>query len=183
MKTIIRILSLVIVAAGFAGCYKRIPGETVVPSEIKIVDLDAAEPSHGEADIIITAHIKKGSYLLSPRTEDMPYTFILSVDGQEFKDDAKGVEEEESRMSTEKGKGIHYVLKKRLRFKPGSHVIVLRTEEGVSAKVNAEFPEGKTRDLNFEPVYGRGRAGFARTFLQGGLLRYKVYLDGNEIKE
>lgn len=181
MKTITRLAIIGLLAVMFTGCYKQTKLEQMETSaQFKVVGLDAPTPSQDEADLIITTHIKKASYLLSPRTAEMPYTFTLMIDGQGIKEDVKGVEEVESDTEKEKGKGVHYVFKKRLRLKPGSHEIALKTEERSSAKVKVELSGGSIHTLKFEPVYGR-KSGLKGTFGQG-LTGYKVYLDENEIK-
>lgn len=181
MKKIIRLSIMGFLVVVFIGCYKQTRLEHMeTPAQFKVVGVDEPAPSQEEADVVITTHIKKASYLLSPRTAEMPYTFTLIIDGQEVREDVKGVEEVESDANTEKGRGVHYALKKRLRLKPGRHEIALKTEERSSAKVQVELVGGRIHDLNFEPVYGR-KTGLRGTFGQG-LRGYKVYLDGNEIK-
>src|SRR3972149_1880515 len=76
MKRMVILFGLVI-AVVFAGCYKQIPLEKpMVPVEFKVVPLDEPAPPQGEADIIITTHIKKrlrlkqGSYTIALRSED-----------------------------------------------------------------------------------------------------------------
>jgi len=179
-KTLI-ILFLVLIMAGFIGCYKQIPFEKAgIPAELKVVDLDEPLPSQDEADIIITTHIKKPSYLLSPRRADTLYTFTLSIDNLWFTESLKGVGEVESDMDQEQGKGIHYIFKKRIRLKPGKYDINMKAEDGRSARVNVELAGGSIHDLKFDPVYGSNKSGFRKTFWHG-VVDYKVYLDGNEI--
>lgn len=182
MKRIARALCLIPAIASFMGCYMRIPfEESRVPVEFKVVSLDEPQPAQDEVDIVITTHIKKASYLLSPRTAKTPYTFALLINGQELKEEVKGIEEVESDMDTEKGKGIHYVLKQRFRFKPGIYRITLRPEDSHSAKVKIQIDGGRVYTLRFEPVYGPIKFGLMKTFRQG-VIGYKVYLDGNEIQ-
>ena len=179
-KTLI-ILFLVLIMAGVIGCYKQIPFEkSGISAELKVVDLDEPLPSQDEADIIITTHIKKPSYLLSPRRADTLYTFTLSIDNLWFTESLKGVGEVESDMDQEQGKGIHYIFKKRIRLKPGKYDINMKAEDGRSARVNVELAGGSIHDLKFDPVYGSNKSGFRKTFWHG-VVDYKVYLDGNEI--
>lgn len=182
MKSITRLAIIGLLAIMFMGCYKQTRLEQMgTPAQFKVVSLDESAPSQDEADVIVTTHIKKASYLLSPRTADTPYTFTLSIDGREIKEDVKGVEEVESDTDKEKGKGVHYVFKKRLRLKPGSHEMALKTEERSSAKVKVELSGGRAHNLSFEPVYGRKRGlwgGFGQ-----GFLYYEIFLDGNRIQQ
>lgn len=183
MKKIAMVLCMMFIAAGTIGCYRQIPiKEEIVPIDFKVIALDDPLPPQNEADIIIITHIKKVSYLLSPRTAETPYTFLLSINGQELKETLKGVEEIESNVIEERGKGIHYVLKKRLRLKPGSYKIILKSEDGRSGKIKKEFVGGKIYTLRFEPDYGPNRFGRPKHFREG-VVDYRVYLDGNEISK
>lgn len=169
-----------IFSAGLIGCYRQAPLEKgLAPVEVKAVARDAPEPGQDEADLIITSHVKRASFLLSPRTADTLYTFVISVNGQEFKDAVKGVEEVESDIKSERGKGVHYLVEKRLRFKPGIYKITLKSEDGTVTSIKAELIEGKAYTLKFEPLYGR------KVGLTGGfgerLLGFRAYLDGKEI--
>jgi len=182
MKNITGLAIMWLLAIMFMGCYKQTRLEQLgTPIPFEVVGLDAPAPSQDEADVIISTHIKKASYLLSPRTAETPYTFTLSVDGQMFREDVKGVEEVISDTDKEKGKGNHYALKKRLRLRSGSHEIALKTEEHFSAKIKIELSGGRTHTLNFEPVYGRKRGlwgGFAQ-----GFLYHEIFLDGNRVSQ
>ena len=173
-------LSLAFFSAGLIGCYRQVPFEKpLAPVEVKVLTRDPPAPGQDEADLIITSHVKRASFLLSPRTADTPYTFVISVNGQEFKDAVKGVEEVESDIKSERGKGVHYLFEKRLRFKPGTYKITLKSEDGMVASVKAELIGGKVYALNFEPLYGR------KVGLTGGfgerLLDFRANLDGKEI--
>jgi len=182
MKRITLISYLVFVVVTFTGCYKQVSHKVAgMPTEFMVISLDDPAPSQDEADVIVTTHIKKASYLLSPRTAEMPYTFTISIDGQELKEEVRGVEEVISDTDKEKGKGIHYVLKKRLRLKPGSHEIALKTEERSSAKIKTGIEGGKIYSMSFEPVYGRKRGLFGG-FGQG-FLYYEIFLEGNRVQQ
>ncbi len=162
------------------ACYKQTQLEQMgTPVQFEVVGSDAPAPGQDEADLIITSHVKRASFLLSSRTADTPYTFIISVNNQEFKDAVKGVEEVESDIKSERGKGVHYLLEKRLRFKPGTYKITLKSEDGTVAAVKVELIGGKAYALKFEPLYGR------KVGLTGGfgerLLDFSAYLDGKEI--
>lgn len=184
MKNITRLAIIGLLVVVFMGCYKQTRLEQMgTPVQFNLVDLDDPAPSQDESDVILATHIKKASYLLSPRTAEMPYTFTLIIDGQEVKEEVKGVEEVESDMKTEEGKGVHYILKKRFRLKPGRHEIALKTEERSSAKIKMELSGGRIHDLKFEPVYGHPlRTGIMKTFVQG-IKDYEVYLNGNKISK
>ncbi|MBI5748638.1 MAG: hypothetical protein HZA00_05880 [Nitrospinae bacterium] len=176
MKDTVRLLFALFVVVVFTGCYKQIPKEAVIPVEVRVVDLDVPLPSKDEADVVVITHIKKVSYLFSPRTAETPYTFILSINGKEIKDTLKGVEDVESKIDAERGEGIHYALKKRLRLKPGKYEIILKSEDGKSAKIKTELKGGKLHGLRFEPVYGPPKFGRPKHFREG-VVYYDIYLD------
>lgn len=173
MKKYIRVMFLITL---LIGCYKHAPFERVVPVEIKVVDMDAPVPSQNEADIIIVTHIKKASYLFSPRTAETPYTFTILIDGNELKESLKGIEVVEYKIVEERGKGIHYTLKKRLRLKLGSYVVVLKPEDGPSARIKIELSGGKIHTLRFDPVYGPPKFGRPKHFREG-VVDYEVNWD------
>ena len=101
MKKII--LFMAVILAGSTGCYKNIPLEgPVVPAGLKVVPLDESVLSLDEVDILVTAHVKKGSYVVSPRTEGDRYTFVLLINDKELTESVKGIEEMESDMHEEK---------------------------------------------------------------------------------
>ena len=135
---------------------------------------------------MVSARLKKGSFLLSPRTRETPYTFSLSIDGMEFKEHVTGVEEVDSEIDAERGRGILYVLKKELRLEPGSHEITLNTEEGVTTRVEIELEGGRRHTLKFESVYGPRKVDLKRSLrtfgvkrsFRKGFLFFRVYLDG-----
>src|SRR3972149_9611619 len=179
MKRMVILFGLVI-AVVFAGCYKQIPLEKpMVPVEFKVVPLDEPAPAQGEVDIIITTHIKKRSYIFDPRTAETPYVFTLLIDGKELRESVKGVEEIISDMEAERGKGIHYTLKKRLRLKQGSYTIALRSEDRRSDEIEMELAGGKLYTLRFEPFYGLKKHHRLKLF-SDGVERYKIYWE--EIK-
>jgi len=174
------IVLMLVILGGLAGCYTQIPLEKpMVPVEFKVVPLDEPAPPQGEADIIITTHIKKKSYIFEPRTVETPYVFTLLIDGKELRESVKGVEEVISDTEAERGKGIHYNLKKRLRLKQGSYTIALRSEDRRSDEIEMELAGGKLYTLRFEPFYGLKKHHRLKLF-SDGVERYKIYWE--EIK-
>src|SRR3990172_906660 len=180
-----------VILAGFSGRYKNIPLEgPVVSAGLKVVPLDESGLSQDEVDVIVTAHVKKGSYVVSPRTEEDRYTFVLLINDKELIEHVKGIEEMESDMHEEKGEGIHYTFKKRLRIKPGSYRISLKTEDVKTSPVHIELTGGKLYTLRFEPVYGPIKMGAKKSFQHGvshsfwqGVRDFNVYLNDVIFKE
>lgn len=178
MKIAIKIVSLVFLTTWFIGCHKHVPLEQIeAPIESRIIPLDERYPSQEMGDIIILTHIKKMSY--GKRTAETPYMFVLNINGLEFTESLKGVEEVESDMDEERGEGIHYVLKKRLRLKPGMYEISLKSEDGKSAKKQIKIVGGRIYLLRFEPNYGPLKFGRPKHFREG-IKSYAVY---KEIKK
>ncbi|MBI5327798.1 MAG: hypothetical protein HZB80_05845 [Deltaproteobacteria bacterium] len=66
--------------------------------------------------------------------------------------------------------------------KPGSYMIVLKTEDGPAAKIKIDLSGGKTHTLRFDPVYGPRKFGRPKHFREG-VVDYEVNLDGNEISK
>ena len=189
MKKIILLMTVIL--AGFTGCYKNIPLEVpVIQAGLKVVPLDESVLSQEEGDIIVTAHVKKGSYVLSPRTDEDRYTFVFMINDKELIESVKGIEEMESDMHEEKGEGIHYTFKKRLRLKPGEYSISLKTEDVKTSPFNLQLTGGKLYTLRFEPVYGPIKMGAKKSFQHGvshsfwqGVRDFNVYLNDVIFKE
>ena len=189
MKKIIFFMAVIL--AGFTGCYKNIPLEVpVIQAGLKVVPLDESVLSQEEGDIIVTAHVKKGSYVLSPRTDEDRYTFILLINDKELIESVKGNEATESDMHEEEGEGIHYTFKKRLRLKPGEYSISLKTEDVKTPPFNIQLTGGKLYTLRFEPVYGPVKIGTKKSFQHGvshsfwqGVRDFNVYLNDVIFKE
>lgn len=180
MKRIAKIFYMMIIIGGLGGCYNEIHPEKIVSSiEIKDIALNETLTPQDRADIIITAHIKKSSYLFNPRTADTPYLFTFSINGNEFKDEVKGVEDVQDDLGSERGKGILYTFKKRLRLKPGNYEVILKLKDGRPSKIKADLKGGKLYTLRFEPVYGYTKSGLPKQFFEG-VEYYERYLEENK---
>lgn len=175
MKRMIRVLGVLAVAAVFSGCYKHVPKEAVAPVEVKDVALDIASPSKDETDLVVIAHVKK-------RLTDEPYTFTIGIDGKEMRETVKGVRETESNVVEERGEGTHYALAKRLRLKPGSYEISLKSKDG-HASTWRELTGGDVYTIIFDPVYGPRK--FARPkYFREGVIDFSANFEvGNHLKE
>ena len=174
MKKRAKFLAVLAVAAVFTGCYKHIPQETVTV-EVKEVALDITSPSKDETDVIVITHVK------NRQTEDS-YTFTFFVDGREIKESVKGVKETESNVSEERGVGTHYTLIKRLRLKPESHEISLKSEDG-HAGTKRELTGGSIYTVIFDPVYGPRKFARPKHFREGVIGFNANFEVGNHLKE
>jgi|GEM_PF-3473220 hypothetical protein len=161
------------------GCYKEpLPAQRTV-ADIDVVRPDSPPPSGEKADLIIYSHVKKR---LPAKPEEKPYTYFISIDGQEFKETVKGVKETTSEDLEERGEGVRYELALRLRLNPGVHELALKTEEGISAKAKIELEGGKVHALRFVPVYRSftRKFGFPRSF-RHGVSGFTVFMDGRRV--
>ena len=80
----------------------------------------------------------------------------------------------------EGGKGMRYVLIKKLQLKPGLHKIFFALlGENMSVEVTVTLNENELSVSEFEPIYYRydGRPTFER-----GVSRFEVFLDGKPIQ-
>lgn len=172
MKKICMFIGILVVTWIFTGCYKHITKEAAAPADVKEVASGAAAPSGEEVDIIITAHVKK-------KPTENPYTFILLIDGKEIRESVKGIKEADSSVIEERGEGVHYLLVKRIRIKPGIHEIILKSGEEHGSKIEREFAGGKIYTLRFDPVYGPARYGRPKNFREG-VMYFEIYLETEE---
>lgn len=175
MKRISKFLGVLAVATVVTGCYKHVPPEAMSPLEVKDVALDIASPSQNEADLVVIAHVKK-------RLTEELYTFIISIDGKEMKETVKGVRETESNVVEERGEGTHYALAKRLRLKPGSYKISLKSEDG-HASTERELSGGNVYTVIFDPVYGPAKFARPKHFREGVIGFNANFEVGNHLKE
>jgi hypothetical protein len=165
------------------GCYREAPlAQRPVP-DIEVIRPDSPPPSPEKSDLIIYSHIKKRSFV-KPGAEEKPYAFFISIDGREFKETLKGVKETVSDTLEERGEGVRYTLAIRLRLDAGTHEVVLRAEEGISAEAEIELEGAKVHALRFEPVYRSftKKFGFPRSF-KYGISGFVVYLNGRRVWE
>lgn len=175
MRRILNFMAVFAVVAVFTGCYRHVPQEAVSPVEVKGVALDTALPSQDETDLIVIAHVKK-------RLTGEPYTFTIGIDGKELQETVKGVRETESNVVEERGEGTHYSLAKRLRLKPGSYEISLKSKDG-HAITKRELTGGNVYTVIFDPIYGPGKLTRPKYFWEGVIGFNASFEVGNQWKE
>jgi len=156
-KTKMTIFLALVVLLGVSGCYRRAPQEAMVRGGVRVVALDASAPSADEADILVMTHVKKPSTALAPRSADAPYAFTIRVDGASFVETVKGSAGSGGHNLAERGSGVTYELRKRLRVRPGEYTIDLEAEDGPKASVTRKLEGGGVYVLRFVPVYGPKR--------------------------
>ena len=184
-------VALLIVLGGCRGAVKQAKPQrmgTDVFTEVK----DQQPPPEGTVDLTIKASIKtppEGYYLYGSRTPsgEEGFPFELNIDGQEIIWKVEGKEEDTPRYDEnggripEGGRGIRYVLDKKIRLERGPrHVMFGLPFEDYYTEVKLSLKEGELHTLEFQPVYAMGRRG-VHTF-HHGIKRYEVFLDGTQIK-
>ncbi len=190
MKKMVTWMTLMVLGLALVGCgvtareirAKSLSERTDVFSEIK----EDERVPHGFAELVIRASVKshlEGFYLLEPQTlHGKPeYPFILNIDGQAVTWEVPGQVEnspkydEKGRKNPEGGKGMRYVLTKKLQLKPGLHKIFFALlGENKSVEVTVTLNENELSVLEFKPIYYRydGRPTFER-----GVSRFEVLLN------
>jgi len=184
-------VALLIVLEGCGGGVKQAKPQrmgTEVFAEVR----NQQPPSEGTVDLTIKASIKtppEGYYLYGSRipSEKEGFRFELNIDGQEILWKLEGKEEtaphydEKGRRIPEGGRGIRYVLDRRIRLQPGLHHVMFGLPlEDFYTEVKVTLKQGEPHTLEFQPVYAMGRRG-VRTF-HHGIKRYEIFLDGTQIK-
>ena len=195
MKKMINLMLALITGLILIGCgatakeirAKSLSERADVFREVK----EEGAPPNGFVDVVIKASIKthlEGYYLLEPDTRHgkPEYPFVLNIDGQAVTWEVAGQVEdspkydEKGGRNPEGGKGMRYVLIKKLQLKPGLHKIFFALPgENKSAGVTVTLNEKELSVLEFKPIYYRyaGNPTFER-----GLSRLEVFLNGNPVK-
>ena len=168
--------------------------KTNIFTEIKKTD----KIEKGFAGLILKASLKthlKNTYLFSilglSHHGNPSYQFLLNIDGKAVLWDAKGKIEDTSdvkifedgfeRLAPEAGRGMKYMLEKRISLKAGSHNIFLSIpEENNKIEFTVTLNSGSTNFLELKPVYRYKKSHHTRSYLQG-IKYYTVFLNGNSI--
>jgi len=195
-KILINAFIVIVLLIGLGGCgatVKKITAESQSMRTDVFTEVKEQQPlPKGTVDLTIKASIKtppEGYYLLEsrPSQEKEDYPFELNIDGQEIVWRVQGRPEitprwdENGRIIPEGGKGIRYVLDKKIRLKPGFHHVVFGLpDENYFTEVKVSLREGEPHTLEFQPVYVMGRK-HHKSFYHG-IKSYDAFLDGAYIK-
>jgi hypothetical protein len=122
----------------------------------------------GYADVIINADIKthlegyyKGESASSAHGKEA-YPYLFNIDGQAVLWKAEGKKHElpeydpdgKTSRDPEAGKGMKYVLNKKIRLRTGAHRLFFGLpEDDYYREVSFSVKEGETLNLEFKPVY------------------------------
>jgi hypothetical protein len=153
---------------------------------------DEAIPS-GYANVIIRVSIKtppSGYYLWesSDSFSGKPgFPLVFNIDGQAAVWKIDGQEEitspydEKGEKIPDGGRGIRYILNKKIRLATGSHKLFLGVPEDEYAGEFIIFVKGGVSTLEFKPVYRGDHQRTAPSFLNG-IHAFELFYDGSPMK-
>ena len=197
MSKILKYMVLTVLGITLVGCgstakeikMKSQSGRTDVFDEVKGEGI----PPKGFVDIIIKSSIKthlEKHYLIEPKgtSHGKPlYPVVINIDGQAAFWNVEGQIEdapeyaEEDKINPESGKGMRYMLIKRIRLAAGSHKIFFGLPgDNYFKEFTITVEDGKVYNLGVKPVYNRYRYEGQR--FERGVDRIEVLLNGIPIK-
>jgi hypothetical protein len=195
-KTSIILFSALLVAL-FSGCgsaLKEINAKSLSTRSDVFVEIknDEAIPS-GYSNVIIKVSIKTpptGYYLWESKDSfsgKPGFPFVFNIDGQAavWKIDGQGEitspYDEKGEKIPGGGRGIRYILNKKIRVTTGSHKLFLGVPEDECAREFVIFVKDGVSTLEFKPVYRGDHQRLAPSFLNG-ILSFELFYDGSPIK-
>lgn len=157
---------------------------------------DTGARPQGFADMIVKANIKthEAGYYRAESEKSLHgkpgYPFVLNIDGQavvwnvDGQKDVKPAYDKDGKTSLdpEARDGMKYVLKKKLRLRPGTHKVYLGLpEDEYYVEAEIALRDGEEAVLEFKPVY-RYKTQPTRipTFLEG-INMYEVHVNGVKV--
>jgi len=192
--TIILIASLFILISGCGSPLKEIVTKSQSTRSDVFVEIkdDEAIPT-GYSDVIIKVSIKtrpaeyyqwesKDSFSGKPG-----FPFVFNIDGQAAVWKIDGQEEitstydEKGMKIPDGGRGMRYILNKKLRVTTGSHKLFLGIPEDEYAREFAIFVKDGVSILEFNPLYRRERGRTSPSFLNG-MHSFELFYNGSLIK-
>ncbi len=195
-RTSIILFSALLVAllSGCGSALKEINAKSLSTRSDVFVEIknDETIPS-GYANVIIIVSIKtppKGYYLWESNDSfsGRPgFPFVFNIDGQAALWKIDGQEEitatynEKGERIPDGGRGIRYILNKKIRLTTGSHKLFLGVPEDEYAGEFVIFVKDGVSTLEFKPVYRGDHQRTAPSFLNG-IQFFKLFYDGSPIK-
>ncbi|MGD1154171.1 MAG: hypothetical protein ABR911_15010 [Syntrophales bacterium] len=195
-KTSIILFSALLVAllSGCGSALKEINEKSQSTRSDVFVEIknDEAIPS-GYANVIIKVSIKTpptGYYLWESNDSfsgKPGFPFVFNVDGQAAVWKIDGQEEiiatydEKGERIPDGGRGIRYVLNKKIRLATGPHKLFLGVPEDEYAGEFVIFVKDGVSTLEFKPVYRGDHQRTAPSFLNG-IQYFELFYDGSPIK-
>ena len=147
----------------------------------------------GYADVIIKVSIKTppAGYYLWESNDSFSgkpgFPFVFNIDGQAAVWKIDGQEEitspydEKGERIPDGGRGIRYILNKKIRLTTGSHELFLGVPEDEYALEFVIFVKDGVATLEFKPVYRGDHQRTAPSFLNG-IQSFELFYDGSPIK-
>ena len=195
-KTSIIIFSALLVAllSGCGSALKEINAKSLSTRSDVFVEIknDEAIPS-GYANVIIKVSIKTppaGYYLWESKDSfsgKPGFPFVFNIDGQAAVWKIDGQEEitspydEKGERIPDGGRGIRYILNKKIRLTTGSHKLFLGIPEDEYSREFVIFVKDGVSTLEFKPVYRGDHQRTAPSFLNG-IHSFELLYDGSPIK-
>jgi uncharacterized protein YceK len=190
----ILIASLFILISGCGSALKEINAKSLSTRSDVFVEIknDETIPS-GYANVIITVSIKtppEGYYLWESNDSfsgKPGFPFVFNIDGQAALWKIDGQEEitatynEEGEKIPDGGRGIRYILNKKIRLATGSHKLFLGVPEDEYAREFVIIVKDGVSTLEFKPVYRGDHKRRAPSFLNG-IQFFELFYDGSPIK-
>jgi len=154
--------------------------------------MGADKPPQGSAELRIKAHIKthlEGALHVEFTKSfhgEPEYPFLLNIDGQAVTWKVAGQKEnipeydKKGRRNPEGGKGMRYILEKKIIVAPGPHWIFFGLPgENYSQEFAVTLKEDHLNVLEFHPIYSTGRM-HGQCF-ENGIRSYKVFFNGVQV--
>jgi hypothetical protein len=195
-KASIILFSILLVAllSGCGSALKEINAKSLSTRSDVFVEItyDEAIPS-GYAHVIIKVSIKTpptGYYLWESNdafSGKPGFPFVFNIDGQAAVWKIDGQEEitspydEKGERTPEGGKGIRYILDKKIGLRTGSHQLFLGVPEDEYAREFVIFVKHGVSGLEFKPVYRGDHRRTAPSF-SNGIHTFELFYDGSPVK-
>jgi uncharacterized protein YceK len=195
-KTFIILFSALLVAllSGCGSALKEINTKSLSTRSDVFVEIknDEAIPG-GYANVIIKVSIKTpltGYYLWESNDSfsgKPGFPFVFNIDGQAAVWKIDGQEEstspydEKGERTPDGGKGIRYILDKKIGLVAGSHKLFLGVPEDEYAREFVIFVKDGVSILEFKPVYRGDHQRTAPSFLNG-IHSFELFYDGSPVK-
>jgi hypothetical protein len=185
---------LITLLSGCGSALKEITVKSLSARSDVFVEIknDEAIPS-GYSDVIIKVSIKTpstGYYLWESKDSfsgKPGFPFVFNIDGQAAAWKIDGQEEitspydEQGEKIPDGGRGIRYILNKKIRLTTGSHKLFLGVPEEEYAREFVIFVKDGVSTLEFKPVYRGDHQRTAPSFVNG-IHTFELFCDGSPVR-
>jgi hypothetical protein len=192
---LIGVMSIVLIGCGVTAKTIKQKTQNTRPDVFTEIKNDDS-PAQGFVTLAIKANIKtplEGYYLFESKDSmcgKQCYPFIINISGQAESWKVDGQKEilpsydKDGKTShdPEAGKGIKYVLEKKIQLRAGTHKVFLRLpNEDYIKELEVTLREGKTYTLEFKPIYKYKTQPTRIPAFKKGIKEYEVYLNNMHI--